>query len=61
MEAAIVEMKRASAALARGDVVMPPRTHLDIEPHAGVSLTMPCYVVLGLPDFELLDIVSDIA
>lgn len=25
------------------------------------GLTTPCYVVLGLPDFELLDIVSDIA
>lgn len=44
MPAAIDGMKRAFAALASGDVLMPNRTHLDIAQHQGVTLVMPSYV-----------------
>jgi ornithine cyclodeaminase/alanine dehydrogenase-like protein (mu-crystallin family) len=44
MPDAIAAMKRAFAALSAGHVSMPPRAHLRIARHAGISLFMPAYV-----------------
>lgn len=43
MPEAISAMRDAFAQLASGQVVMPPRTHVDIPKHDGVALFMPSY------------------
>ncbi len=43
MAEAIEAMKGAFAAFSAGRSVMPPRIHLDVETHSGVSLIMPAY------------------
>lgn len=44
MPDAIAAMKRAFAAFSAGKVSMPPRAHLHVARHAGISLFMPAYV-----------------
>lgn len=44
MRDAIAAMKRAFAAFSAGQVSMPPRAHLHVARHAGISLFMPAYV-----------------
>ncbi|MGB2824899.1 MAG: ornithine cyclodeaminase, partial [Phycisphaerae bacterium] len=44
MAAAIEAMRQAFAALSAGRAVAPPRAHLPVEPHDGVSLVMPAFV-----------------
>ncbi len=44
MPDAIAAMKTAFAALSSGQAIVPPRAHLPIEAHAGISLIMPSYV-----------------
>ncbi len=43
MSEAIAAMRDAFAQLASGQVVMPPRAHVDIPKHDGVALFMPSY------------------
>jgi ornithine cyclodeaminase/alanine dehydrogenase-like protein (mu-crystallin family) len=44
MPQAVEAMKQAFAAFSSGLAVVPPRTHLAIPQHAGISLIMPAYV-----------------
>lgn len=44
MNSAIAAMKRAFAALSDGRAEVPPRIHLPVTPHDGVSLVMPALV-----------------
>jgi ornithine cyclodeaminase/alanine dehydrogenase-like protein (mu-crystallin family) len=44
MAEAVEAMKRAFAALARGEAEMPPRTHLEVPRCQGNVLFMPCYL-----------------
>ena len=44
MSLAIEAMRQAFEALSRGRAEQPPRTHLSIAPHEGVSLVMPAFV-----------------
>lgn len=44
MADAVAAMKTAFAALSQGRALAPPRAHLDIEPHAGITLVMPAFV-----------------
>jgi ornithine cyclodeaminase len=52
MPDAIAAMKTAFAALSSGQAVVPPRAHLPIEAHAGISLIMPSYI--HAPEMEAL-------
>ncbi len=44
MRLAIDAMKQAFAAFSSGQVIVPPRIHLPVAPHSGVSLIMPSFV-----------------
>jgi ornithine cyclodeaminase len=44
MPQAIAAMKQAFAAYSSGQAVVPPRTHLAIPQHSGISLIMPAFV-----------------
>lgn len=44
MTLAVEAMKQAFAAFSDGKALVPPRIHLPIAPHAGVSLIMPSFV-----------------
>lgn len=44
MPLAVEAMKQAFAAFSSGQALVPPRIHLAIAPHAGVSLFMPSFV-----------------
>lgn len=44
MTLAVEAMKQAFAAFSDGKAAVPPRIHLPIAPHAGVSLIMPSFV-----------------
>ncbi|MHB1034208.1 MAG: ornithine cyclodeaminase family protein [Pirellulales bacterium] len=44
MADAIAAMKTAFATLSRGEVVLPPRTHLEVTKHRGDALFMPSYL-----------------
>lgn len=44
MTLAVEAMKQAFAAFSSGQALVPPRIHLPIAPHAGVSLIMPSFV-----------------
>ncbi|MBL9151979.1 MAG: ornithine cyclodeaminase family protein [Verrucomicrobiales bacterium] len=52
MAAAIEAMKQAFAAYSSGQATVPPRIHLDIPAHRGISLVMPAHV--ATPDRESL-------
>lgn len=47
-------MKRAFAALSGGRAIVPPRIHLPIERHAGISLFMPAFVEGRTSDYQAL-------
>ncbi len=44
MSLAIDAMKQAFAAFSEGKALVPPRIHLSITPHSGISLIMPSFV-----------------
>lgn len=44
MPQAIEAMKRAFASLSEGRTLVPPRTHLPVVRHAGVTLVMPAFI-----------------
>lgn len=44
MPSAIDAMKQAFAAFSEGKALVPPRIHLPIAPHSGISLIMPSFV-----------------
>jgi ornithine cyclodeaminase/alanine dehydrogenase-like protein (mu-crystallin family) len=44
MPAAIAAMREAFAALSDGNVELPQRTHLAVQPHHGITLIMPAFV-----------------
>jgi ornithine cyclodeaminase len=44
MPLAVEAMKQAFAAFSNGRALVPPRIHLPVARHAGVSLIMPCFV-----------------
>ncbi len=56
MSEAIDAMKQAFAALVEGRAVVPPRAHLPVTRHAGVSLFMPALVDDADPDRQALTV-----
>jgi alanine dehydrogenase len=44
MRTAVSAMKEAFAALSAGRALVPPRAHLPIQEHAGITLVMPAYL-----------------
>jgi len=58
MDIAIDAMKQAFAALSDGRAEVPPRIHLPVRPHDGVSLVMPALVHNGDGDAMAVKVVS---
>jgi len=58
METAIEAMKQAFAALSDGRAEVPPRIHLPVRPHDGVSLVMPALVQDAQGDAMTVKVVS---
>ncbi len=56
MPQAIDAMKQAFAAFSSGRAIVPPRTHLTVAQHAGVSLIMPALVNDANPSREALTV-----
>jgi ornithine cyclodeaminase len=56
MPQAIDAMKQAFAAFNSGKAIVPPRTHLAVPQHAGVSLIMPALVNDATPNREALTV-----
>ena len=58
MVEAIEAMRQAFASLSAGRAVVPPRTHLPVAPHHGVSLVMPAFVTDNRGDALAVKVVS---
>ena len=58
MPAAIEAMRHAFKCLADGHALVPPRIHMNIKRHDGVSLIMPAYLDDGLTEAMALKVVS---